>query len=200
MPDLDLSRASCRIRALCYTPSEAACIWAAVMPDGRLAVYQEALERKTGPREFAESVARQTKTPVLYTEGHPSLFVSDGMGRRLSTVFAVNGVALREGSNDPSTWGLVRSYMADRADGPLLVVSPACPKTVQALTFNFDQLDQAPLLADCIRLAVAGRPARESTEKFRRKETAEERFDRLDDEREERRQREADGYLGRAGY
>lgn len=153
------------------------CVFAAILPSGRVYIFHEYVFRETIASEVAKTIHRETREALKTLRARlsksicdPAMDNKDGhTGESYMETFARFGVNCIKGDNQRVLgWGRFRHWLATAPDGlPWLIISPRCTyikRTLPTLVIddtnpedlNSDGDDHA---ADAIRYGLMARPS-----------------------------------------
>lgn len=156
--------------------SPGVCLWAALLPSGRLYVFHEYVFRNTIASQVATTIAKETRDIINKYRVRlsssicdPAMAGTDGQtGESYLETFSRFGVHCIEGDNQRVLgWGRLRHWLAIAPDNlPWMIIDPRCSYTKRTLPtlviakndpedLNTDGEDHA---ADAIRYGVMARP------------------------------------------
>lgn len=154
------------------------CLWAAILPSGRIYILHEYPFTKTLPSVVAATIKKETinllrqipHSRIGSTIGDPAMWGTDsGTGEAIEQTFRKHGVSMLEGDNQRVLgWSRLREWYAIAPDGlPWLVVSPDCKYTIRTIpTLIIDKNDPEDInsrsedhAADAKRYGVMARPS-----------------------------------------
>jgi phage terminase large subunit len=149
-----------------------ACLWMALLPDGRAYVAKEWIFSRVVNSEQAKTIAAMTKErgwKIRYSVADTGMWTPDGdTGESPAETYARHGVPLQQADKERvAGWTRMREWLREAPDGkPWLMVSPDCPYLIRTLPslisdeskpedVDTDGEDHA---ADALRYFVMSRP------------------------------------------
>ncbi len=157
------------------------CVWAAILPSGRIYIFHEYVFKKTLASVVAKTIRDETinlfrKLPpevrLGKSVGDPAMFAIDGQtGESYADVFKRPefGIALQEGDNQRVLgWGRFREWLALAPDGhPWLVFDDTCEYCIRSIPSLVESTKDPEDLntegedhgADAIRYGLMARPS-----------------------------------------
>lgn len=134
-----------------YDPHYGMCLWAAILPNGRIYVFSELkfngehARQKLVAAEVAKLIARLTKEDVFAltktrrvskSVADPAMWGKEGQtGEDYADTFGRNGVPIIKADNSRELgWGRLRHWFRPAPDGdPWLVIDPDCVTTIRVI-------------------------------------------------------------------